>query len=810
MPHDRLASDRTPPWSQVWHLPVLLLGVGVFLLGLYLAMPRPEPFDHPEHLNQAATALQAGNTERATEILDHVEPHLDTADGQQLGRYWQYRGDLGFQQRQRRYTRPADTPAWRDANQRILRDYHRAEQTGRPIDDRSLRRLAETLVHLGREDQALALLDRLEDAPARHRYQLVRRLIEQHRHAAPLDRLDALASLVERFRHELRAETDPARRREQEIWITNLRAQVQLQAGDPRRIIAELPRWIQRLGNDPDLAPLRVRLAQAYERIGDVEQAGYYYQLAQQQIEANDDLNASIHVGLGRIALGNRAGDQVEQAFEHFAVVTREFPSHDVYIDALINRADCEARLGEHDDALAHFALAVQVLDERAPAWDPRRDELEATVRVHIDRLGDRERHEQALELLRILEPLHGDEMPRDLRLEFAHIHERVSQVHHAHAAAPGITRDARRLANREAAAHFEAAARHFHEHARQVTITDDQAHGSSLWAAAENFDRAERWQDAIEVYTEFIQVRELDPMRLRAFNRLGRAYLSDGQYASAVELFTRLLEDHPRSPEAYDSLVPLARAYIALEREDAAERTLLSIVDDHEAITPESDEYQQALIELGKLYYRQAEHDGRRYAQAIERLTEAVDRYGHGEAGAELRYLLADAYRRSVPALDAEIDQQRARQRRVELENERDRRLDLAQRTYNQAVNLLEARADERALTELDHLYLRNAYFYQADAAYDRQRYELAIELYHEAALRWRDHPASLVALVQIFNAHCELGQFQEARVANERARTQLDRIPDEAFQDPTLPMSRRHWEDWLRWTSELEVADG
>ena len=60
----------------------------------------------------------------------------------------------------------------------------------------------------------------------------------------------------------------------------------------------------------------------------------------------------------------------------------------------------------------------------------------------------------------------------------------------------------------------------------------------------------------------------------------------------------------------------------------------------------------------------------------------------------------------------------------------------------------------------------------------------------------------------MQIVNARCELGQFDEARIANRHARDQLKRLPDEAFaNDPALPMTRKQWEDWLRWTGELDA---
>ncbi len=130
----------------------------------------------------------------------------------------------------------------------------------------------------------------------------------------------------------------------------------------------------------------------------------------------------------------------------------------------------------------------------------------------------------------------------------------------------------ARRLINQEAATHFGKAAEYYLRHAKAVTITDDDAHGQSLWKAAVDFDRAQRWKEAIEVYSEFVQTRKTDPRHLRAINRLGKAYLADGQYEVAANEFLQLLNDHPHTLEAYDSLVPLARAYMGMDQPDKAE----------------------------------------------------------------------------------------------------------------------------------------------------------------------------------------------------------------------------------------------
>ena len=35
------------------------------------------------------------------------------------------------------------------------------------------------------------------------------------------------------------------------------------------------------------------------------------------------------------------------------------------------------------------------------------------------------------------------------------------------------------------------------------------------------------------------------------------------------------------------------------------------------------------------------------------------------------------------------------------------------------------------------------------------------------------------------------------------------LERMDDEAFDRPEVPMTRQHWQDWLRWTSELDLFE-
>ena len=812
--------NEDPAWSQVWHLPVLLLGLGLLVVGVYAALPGRAKHDFPVALDDVGLYLQARNLEKAELKLEEIQQQIDLspeATDRDRARYWQYWGDLVYMQNHENMH--LGTEGAQKNNRIVIERYENAETFGDyRLSGASLRRYAQTLLALGQEKEALAVVDqRMSDATAQQRYELIRSLIERHLRGPDRVDLETLSPLIDRFRQELVAETDRQRQLEQDIWITGVQAKLYLDSGAAERAVDYLLSRLNRLkgrATDGQLAPLMVLLAQAYQRDDDVDNADRFYRVAQQSIESTDPLNADILVGLARIVLSQPGERSIHAALEHYNAAVQHFPSEEAYVEALIGAADCEARLEAYPDSEYHFGLAVEKLTEEAPAWDRRRRLFDDVVRSHIDRVNEQGLFDQALAYLGLLRRMHEPDMPAPLLLDFAVTHENIAESRLARADRYDPAKigddsdenlDAFAQLNREAAVYFGKAAEYYLQHAREVTL-DDAAHRDSLWKAALGFDKAQMWDEAIDTYAEFIKTRQSDPLLLRAKNHLGKALMAKGQYEPASEQFLELVREHPHAIETFDSLVPLSQAYIALGRNDAAVRGLTQMVDDHPAITPDSRQYREALIQLGKLFYSMIDEDGAFAVPAIERLSEAVERYADSPQGAAMRFLLADSYRKSIPTLDRELSARRAQAEIVALSAERNRRLAQAQMFYNQAINELEAR-NAAALSALEELYLRNAYFYQADCAFDRQRYEEAIDLYDTAARRWEHHPASLVALVQIVNARCELGQFQEAKVANDHALWQLERIPDEAFDDPALPMSREHWEDWLRWTSELKL---
>lgn len=818
---EQAQTDDGAGWSNIWQVPTLLLGMAVFVLGVYLALPEPEQNQYMKVLEEVALYVKARNPDQAQRLLeDKLEPNIGGATRPEQATYYLLWGDLVYlQQDINRWDKPEN-------HQRVLRYYQRAQDLGLSLGPAHLQRLAETYVALKRDTEAMEIIAQLKDASAQRRYMVIRRIIERrlHNHADAHE----LAPLMARFDDELRQETNKQARREQEMWSVGVQAEGLMGIDEVEKSIEYLQRQMIHFmaeGGDEDLAPLRVLLAGAFQRLGEHEQAQRWYRLAQQKLDTVDPLNARVLVGLGQLDLA-MTGD-VRAALENFSVAEAEYPTAPSYIHALIGRADCEARLGSHPEAIEHFGQAVKIVTKDLRWSGDDLGRLVDPIHGHFELNVERQDFSLALDYLSLLKPVYRDEMPPRLLLEFAVTYEQIAERRLAEykrdnlmadeAADDGSTDDGMadgdvagparpspaqvRLVMQAAAARYANAAQYYFDHAHAVTGDDDEAYGLSLWSSAVNYDKAELWDKAIEVYTEFIKTRPDDPLQLEAINHLGGAYQSSGQHPTAADLFKRLVEEHPNTPEAYKSLVPLARSHVAMGENDAAERVLLYVVTSHPAITPSSMQYQEAVVELGKLYYQT-----HKYEDAIARLTEAVDRYGQTRLAPTLRFRLADTYRRSIQAIDSSLGEPLPHSKVVVIRSEKARRLEQAQVLFSQVISELEGEP-AAAMEPLEKLYLRNAYFYRADCAYDLGRYEQAISLYDLAAKRWEAHPASLVALVQIVNAYCELGKTQEAKVANDRARWQLKRIPDEAFNDPTLPMTREHWQDWLRWTSELNL---
>lgn len=883
-----------PTWGQLWQLPVLLLGVVLLLVWGVMRFRSNAPHDDfAGGLDSVSQYLKANQFEAAKDKINEMLPHLSRANEAEQARLRLLWGDLIHLSQQ------AHDSQTDDSNNRIVKLYTEAKEQGAPLDPQRMQWLAEAYIGLGKQDEALKVVDELKDDSPAARYKLLRQVIDRLSRSPHPD-TTSLVKLLSRFESELRRETVAEKRRPQEIWSISQQGRLFMAAGSPTKAIEYLQRQLVQLsatGETKDLGEPMVLYAQSLQRAGENEKARHWYLQAQQRINRDDPLNAFALVGLGQIDVAE-TGDY-NLALAKFAEAEQQFSPtvSTAYFDALVGRADCEAHLGSHPDAIEHFGRAIEMALADPDLIESRTEAITNAVRGHFELLTDKGDFDVALDYLTLLPRFHqkARELPSRMLSDFATTHEKIAikrlseakvlpdelpdlvgegETHGKDAAhgppvgesdiavplarAPGSAADghgeshgkpaetpgakpakpdekvaaskdaakghdadtkppttapaemktarkkpdsAKKIAFQQAAIHFGKSAEFYLRHSRSVSGSDDLAHGNSLWKAAECYERSQHWPQAVDVYADFVKTRPGDLRQPAALARLGLAYKADKQYPAAIANFRRLIDEHPRSAESYAALVPLAQAHMSQGDFDSAERVLKGVVTNNSAITPQSNAYKQALIELGKLYYEREQ-----FERAIERLSVAVDRYGDSLEGASLRFRLADALRRSTPQISKTLEEPMAQSKRMALESERTRRLEQAQMLFSQVISELES-PTRPPLGGPEKLFLRNAYFYRGDCAYDLGRYELAIGLYDVAAKRWEDQPASLVALVQIVNSYCRMGKVQQAKVVNARAKELLKRIPESAFDDPTLPMTRAQWEDWLRWIAELDL---
>ena len=347
---------------------------------------------------------------------------------------------------------------------------------------------------------------------------------------------------------------------------------------------------------------------------------------------------------------------------------------------------------------------------------------------------------------------------------------------------------------------HFLLAAEAFLD-AAHLGLADDPRVADDLELAADCYDDAGELMRAIAVLEQFIRDYPRDQSRTaRAVFNLARACQGAGQYEQAIAEYKRMLADYENSPDANKSLVPLAQCHKALGQLDQAEGVLTGLLADDQRFSPDSKEYMSALFELARLKYERGQ-----YPVAIARLDEVIQRDPNSPQAGACRYYLADSYRLSGLALDSAIAGAANAAERDRLTRARTRWLSQAREQFDRVVATLEARAaDGGELGELDWIYLRNSYFLRADCLFDQGLVKEAIDQYDLAAVKCQGSPEALAAYVQIVTCYQRLGQPEQARAANERAKWLLKRLPADSFARLPMGLSRDYFAQWLDWVGQ------
>jgi tetratricopeptide (TPR) repeat protein len=233
----------------------------------------------------------------------------------------------------------------------------------------------------------------------------------------------------------------------------------------------------------------------------------------------------------------------------------------------------------------------------------------------------------------------------------------------------------------------------------------------------------------------------------------------------------------------------------------DLAEKALMVVLEDSEVFTPQAPEFADALFLLGDVHNRRGSVE-----RAITTLEEALERYPDDPRVWRARFLLADSYRRSGLALEAEITEAKLASEIEQIRAELTERLQEAKRLYHRLIDDYELR-DPATLNRLERVYLRHAYLYEADCCFETQDYRRALKLYEEAVGIYKDTPSALAAYVQIINSHVFLGEPGEARAALARAQVLVDAMPGKAFDNTVSLETRDDWKRYLDWLGKSEL---
>lgn len=352
----------------------------------------------------------------------------------------------------------------------------------------------------------------------------------------------------------------------------------------------------------------------------------------------------------------------------------------------------------------------------------------------------------------------------------------------------------------------------------------------ADLWRSAENYLHGQDYESAARVYQEHLNSQNRTG-RPPALTRLGECLLALNRPEEALRSVNESIEFFPKDPFVYRARLLAAEAQLELGREQQA-RELLTINLENESLTPQSREWRDSLFLLGRVHYlegmrhqiasrrialssphptgqkaslKELEQARRAFHDCITRLSEAVQREPDAEQSVEASYMLALAHLHSARVPKTMLIGVDIEMTRVTLRRELQRELTAAIEQLDQLKSALIVKQEHGELTPVEQRILRNCYFAKADALFDMDQYEDAIQAYSSATNRYQLEPESLEAYVQIAICHRKLNRLIDSRRTLDQAKLVLGRMPAKAVYEKTTRYDRQEWKDLLGWLSNL-----
>lgn len=781
-----------PRAGQLWQFPLLLVSLGLFAYAGYLLIKPPPGPSIAQRLEAARKYLAEERARAATGELnallttEKLTPAQEGATRMLLGEA------LEMGQRLNRVS-------LRVNHERIIWQTKNAMTLGIKADAAAHRRLAESYDALGRVSEAIHHYRQALSLDSAHALKWKRKIIELQ---LPHDPPEVVVASLDDFLKS------PGLTDGERAWALGEKAHVLVDRGDFQDARDLLTQAMKLHGNEgkpeepadtSELGQFNYWLGYCAWKLGNAREAEAYLRLSRDQLRVQHPLDADAAYLLGR--LREEQHDYTEANAYYVSVLQNHLDSH-VALPAKLGRGICRIALKSEEAGLTDLHDVVRTVQEKEVIPPRLKEETLAALQQAGELLSNSGNVQGALELMaheQTLEP----KPPAKFFERLGKMYERrAAQLDAALADAKPADRPDRQAKIRDLRAKAGDA---FIAYSRALTLSDDKGYGLALWQGIGLYDQAGDLPRIISALETFVGERPDDPHTPDALLRLGHAYHAAGLFDKAIAAYKHCQFRYAKSLAATRSGVPLARACIAKGPEfyKKAEEALRGVIEDNVQITPEAQEFAEALVELAQLYYKTE-----RYELAINRLEEVTQRYPADARMGQLLFLMADSYRKSADLLDERIrsaSSMAANQPAVDMNEAvkaRADRLARAKDLYQRVI--AHYRAAQAPGNDLDKLYMKLSHFYRADCVYDAGDYLEAIKLYDDAAFRYQEDPSALAAYVQIVNANVALGRVEEAKAANERAKWMLRRMPGQVFDVASFAMSRKAWEQWLKWSGE------
>lgn len=773
-----MASRPGTSLSQLWQMPLLLASLGLFGYATYLLWDPTAPPSVDQRLDVAKKLLTVERPEAAVEQLNSILKLDNLTAAQKSRTHILLAEGIEQYQDQRKTIIPA-------LQTKIIEQTRMALMDNQQIDAAGYRRVAKAFESLGQVSEALDYYKRSAALDPDRSLRLAKKVIELE-----LQGSDTVAADQE-LKEYLKS---PALTDAERCWALGERAQVLTdlkQFAEARSVLQQALRMSQ---NTLQEGEINYRTGYVSYNLGELDDAERSLRIARDQFRGNHPLDADACLLLGKIHQDRR---QAEMAESFYKTILSDYPESKAVPLARLGLGMCRAARRDDDGAVADLTTLAKEIDE-LPKLVSIKDDVIAGLRQAGGWMGSRGNAKGALDLMAAEQLLHpepeGDFFNR-LTEAFA---TRADQIETSLADAAPAERIKRQQQVRELRHRAADAAIAY---SRKQTAVDDRAYGDSLWRGIDLYERSADIPSAISTLELFITERPTDPLTPDALLRLGQAYRSIGQFDKAIAAYQKNQSSYPKSLAASKSAVPLALAYEAKGPDyfGRAQTVLESVLDNNPLLDPKSEEFRQALLELGMLNYKSG-----RYEQAIARLNEFKSRYEKDENIPQVLFMTADSFRKSSQQLSQKLATASAADPGfdpAEIDSTKRQRLGQAKALYDQSIEKFKQVPPS---DDTEKLYEKLAHFYRADCLYDLGEYEKSIPLYDTAAFKYQDDPSALAAYVQIVNAWCRLNKPEQAKAANERAKWVLRRIPPEAFTNGTFSMPKEYWEQWLKWSND------